>query len=116
MDVLQLVRRNLAAETAVQSKSFFGRISRESKRGWALPAPTRFFPSCPADDGVNAPNRHPMAAEMARRTHYFGGLSAKEIADVLSADETSVSQRTVENDLNIARAKLYGWMKTDQPA
>ena len=34
--------------------------------------------------------------------YYFGGLSAKEIADVLTADETSISQRTVENDLKIA--------------
>ena len=42
--------------------------------------------------------------------YYFGGLSAKEIADVLSADETSISQRTVENDLKIARAKLHGWL------
>ena len=42
--------------------------------------------------------------------YYFGGLSAKEIAEVLSADETSISQRTVENDLKIARAKLHGWL------
>jgi RNA polymerase sigma factor (TIGR02999 family) len=41
--------------------------------------------------------------------HYFGGLSAKEIAEVLS-DEKSVSQRTVENDLKIARAKLRGYL------
>jgi RNA polymerase sigma factor (TIGR02999 family) len=39
---------------------------------------------------------------------YFGGLSAAEIAEVLSAGGTSVSQRTVENDLKIARAKLHG--------
>jgi RNA polymerase sigma factor (TIGR02999 family) len=38
---------------------------------------------------------------------YFGGLGAKEIAAVLSAGETSVSQRTVESDLKIARAKLH---------
>jgi len=44
--------------------------------------------------------------------HYFGGLSAREIAEVLSADETSISQRTVENDLKIARAKLHGWLRT----
>lgn len=43
--------------------------------------------------------------------YYFGGLSAKEIAEVLSAGETSVSQRTVENDLKIARAKLHGWLR-----
>jgi len=42
--------------------------------------------------------------------HYFGGLSAKEIAEVLSADGTPISQRTVENDLKIARAKLHGWL------
>ena len=42
--------------------------------------------------------------------YYFGGLSAKEIAEVLSVDETSISQRTVENDLKIARAKLHGWL------
>jgi RNA polymerase sigma factor (TIGR02999 family) len=42
--------------------------------------------------------------------YYFGGLNAKEIAEVLSADETSISQRTVENDLKIARAKLHGWL------
>lgn len=42
--------------------------------------------------------------------HYFGGLTAKEIADVMSAGEQSVSQRTVENDLKIARAKLHCWM------
>jgi RNA polymerase sigma factor (TIGR02999 family) len=42
--------------------------------------------------------------------YYFGGLSAKEIAEVLSADGTSVSQRTVENDLKIARAKLHHWL------
>ena len=45
--------------------------------------------------------------------YYFGGLSAKEIADVLSADETSISQRTVENDLKIARAKLHGWLRSN---
>ncbi|HEX3082889.1 MAG TPA: sigma-70 family RNA polymerase sigma factor [Pyrinomonadaceae bacterium] len=42
--------------------------------------------------------------------HYFGGLTAKEIAEVLSADETSISQRSVENDLKIARAKLHGML------
>src|SRR6267143_464390 len=42
--------------------------------------------------------------------YYFGGLSAKEIAEVLSADETPISQRTIENDLKIARAKLHGWL------
>lgn len=42
--------------------------------------------------------------------YYFGGLSAKEIAEVLSAGETSVSQRTVESDLQIARAKLHRWL------
>ena len=61
-----------------------------------------------------------LAAESPRKArvvelYYFGGLSAKEIAEVLSADETSVSQRTVENDLKIARAKLHGWMKGEQP-
>ena len=45
--------------------------------------------------------------------YYFGGLSAKEIADVLTADETSISQRTVENDLKIARAKLHGWLRSE---
>lgn len=43
--------------------------------------------------------------------HYFGGLSAKEISDVMSADGEPISQRTVENDLKIARAKLHAWMK-----
>ena len=42
--------------------------------------------------------------------HYFGGLSAKEIAEVMSASGNSISQRTVENDLKIARAKLHQWM------
>lgn len=41
---------------------------------------------------------------------YFGGLSAKEIAEVLSAGKSSISQRTVENDLKIARARLHEWM------
>lgn len=56
-----------------------------------------------------------LAAESPRKAkavelHYFGGLSAKEIADVLSAEGSSISQRTVENDLKIARAKLHGWL------
>lgn len=38
---------------------------------------------------------------------YFGGLSAAEIAEVLSAGGTPIAQRTVENDLKIARAKLH---------
>lgn len=42
--------------------------------------------------------------------HYFGGLSAKEIAEVMSADSNPISQRTVENDLKVARAKLHEWM------
>ncbi len=42
--------------------------------------------------------------------HYFGGLSAKEIAEVMSADGDPISQRTVENDLKVARAKLHEWM------
>jgi RNA polymerase sigma factor (TIGR02999 family) len=41
---------------------------------------------------------------------YFGGLGAAEIAEVLSADGVRVSQRTVENDLKIARAKLHGFL------
>jgi RNA polymerase sigma factor (TIGR02999 family) len=45
---------------------------------------------------------------------YFGGLSAKEIAEVLSADEKSIAQRTVENDLKIARAKLHSWLSSKQ--
>jgi len=45
--------------------------------------------------------------------YYFGGLSAREIAEVLSVDETPISQRTVENDLKIARAKLHGWLKSE---
>lgn len=56
-----------------------------------------------------------LAAESPRKTkvvelHYFGGLSAKEIAAVLSADGESIAPRTVENDLKIARAKLHDWM------
>lgn len=56
-----------------------------------------------------------LAAESPRKAkavelHYFGGLSAKEIAEVMSADGDSISQRTVENDLKIARAKLHGWL------
>jgi RNA polymerase sigma factor (TIGR02999 family) len=43
---------------------------------------------------------------------YFGGLSAKEISEVLSADGAGVSQRTVENDLKIARARLHNWLTT----
>jgi len=53
-----------------------------------------------------------LAAESPRKAtvvelHYFGGLSAKEIAEVISAEGDSISQRTVENDLKIARAKLH---------
>jgi RNA polymerase sigma factor (TIGR02999 family) len=53
-----------------------------------------------------------LASESPRKARvielfYFGGLGAKEIAEVLSAEETSVSQRTVENDLKIARARLH---------
>jgi RNA polymerase sigma factor (TIGR02999 family) len=56
-----------------------------------------------------------LAAQSPRKAkavelHYFGGLSAKEIAEVMSADGESISQRTVENDLKIARAKLNEWM------
>src|ERR1041384_2130004 len=56
-----------------------------------------------------------LAAESPRKVkavelHYFGGLSAKEIAEVLSANGESISQRTVENDFKIARAKLHEWM------
>jgi RNA polymerase sigma factor (TIGR02999 family) len=56
-----------------------------------------------------------LAEEMPRKArvvelHYFGGLSAAEIADVLSAESTPVSQRTVENDLKIGRAKLHQMM------
>ena len=56
-----------------------------------------------------------LAAESSRKAkvvelHYFGGLSAKEIAEVLSANGVLISQRTVENDLKIARAKLHSWM------
>ena len=59
-----------------------------------------------------------LAAESARKAkvvelYYFGGLSAKEIAEVLSADGDSIAQRTVENDLKIARAKLHEWMTAD---
>ncbi len=58
-----------------------------------------------------------LASESPRKAkvvelHYFGGLSAKEIAEVLSADGESISQRTVENDLKIARAKLHEWMSS----
>jgi RNA polymerase sigma factor (TIGR02999 family) len=42
--------------------------------------------------------------------HYFGGLSAREIAAVLSAEGEPIAQRTVENDLKIARAKLHGML------
>ena len=42
--------------------------------------------------------------------HYFGGLSAKEIAEVLSVGGEPIAPRTVENDLKIARAKLHDWM------
>jgi RNA polymerase sigma factor (TIGR02999 family) len=56
-----------------------------------------------------------LAAESPRKAkvvelHYFGGLSSKEIVEVLSASEEPISQRTVENDLKIARAKLHGWL------
>ena len=56
-----------------------------------------------------------LASESQRKAkvvelHYFGGLSAKEIAEVMSAEGASISQRTVENDLKIARAKLHAWM------
>lgn len=53
-----------------------------------------------------------LASESPRKARvvelfYFGGLSAKEVAEVLGAGDTSVSQRTVENDLKIARARLH---------
>lgn len=56
-----------------------------------------------------------LAAESPRKARvvelfYFGGLSAKEIAEVISDGEQSVSQRTVENDLKIARAKLHKFL------
>jgi len=56
-----------------------------------------------------------LAAESPRKAkvvelHYFGGLSAREIAEVISADGDSIAQRTVENDLKIARARLHQWM------
>ena len=58
-----------------------------------------------------------LAAESPRKAkvvelYYFGGLSAKEIAEVMSAGGDSISQRTVENDLKIARAKLHEWMSS----
>ncbi len=37
---------------------------------------------------------------------YFGGLTAGEIVEVLSAEESRISQRSVENDLRVARARL----------
>ncbi|MFL6215726.1 MAG: sigma-70 family RNA polymerase sigma factor [Blastocatellia bacterium] len=43
--------------------------------------------------------------------HFFGGLKVEEIPDVLSADETTVSQRTVERDLRFARAWLLEAIK-----
>jgi len=56
-----------------------------------------------------------LAAESPRKAkvvelHYFGGLSAREIAEVISADGDFIAQRTVENDLKIARARLHQWM------
>ena len=56
-----------------------------------------------------------LAADSPRKArvvelHYFGGLSAKEISEVISADGEAISQRTVENDLKIGRAKLHAWM------
>jgi len=45
---------------------------------------------------------------------YFAGLSAKEVAEVLSADQGTISQRTIENDLKIARAKLHNWLTSDE--
>ena len=42
---------------------------------------------------------------------YFGGLRAKEISEVLSVGDTSVSLRTVESDLQIGRAKLHRWLR-----
>lgn len=38
---------------------------------------------------------------------FFGGLSAKEAAEVLSADGVEISQRTVERDWKFARGWLY---------
>ena len=45
---------------------------------------------------------------------YFGGLRAKEIAEVLSAGAERVSLRTVESDLQIGRARLHGWLRASQ--
>lgn len=47
---------------------------------------------------------------------YFGGLRAREIAEVLSAGDDTVSQRTVESDLQIGRAKLHRWLHDAGPA
>ncbi len=58
-------------------------------------------------------NESPRKAKVVE-LHYFGGLSAKEIVEVLSAGETSVSQRTVESDLQIARAKLHRWLRDEK--
>jgi RNA polymerase sigma factor (TIGR02999 family) len=43
--------------------------------------------------------------------HYFGGLTAKEIAEVLSATDEAIAQRTVENDLKIGRSRLHEMLK-----
>ena len=43
--------------------------------------------------------------------HFFGGLKVEEIPGVLSADQTTVSQRTVERDLRFARAWLLEAIK-----
>jgi RNA polymerase sigma factor (TIGR02999 family) len=56
-------------------------------------------------------NESPRKAKVVE-LHYFGGLSAKEIVEVLSATDEPIAQRTVENDLKVARAKLHGWMKS----
>jgi RNA polymerase sigma factor (TIGR02999 family) len=57
-------------------------------------------------------NESPRKAKVVE-LHYFGGLSAKEIVEVLNAGDERIAQRTVENDLKVARAKLHGWMKSE---
>jgi RNA polymerase sigma factor (TIGR02999 family) len=59
-----------------------------------------------------------LALELPRKAQvvelfYFGGLGAEEIAEVLSVGTESISQRTVENDLKIARAWLRNMLKGD---
>jgi RNA polymerase sigma factor (TIGR02999 family) len=95
----------------------------EKRGGGALRLPLSRAGRAATDSGIDLIELNDalekLAAESPRKARavelfYFGGLSAREIAEVLSAGEESVSQRTVENDLKIARARLHNLLASEQ--